>query len=177
MSDRLPIVLHAFLMALLLVTPAVSLAQDTLAVVYGTVKDLSTKKPIAAAQVEVLDLKWGRRTIVVANDSGRYDLNLTEEADYLIEYGALGHVPKRVRIVLRGPTPEQWVGGFGMNIDINLFREVLGLDLTMGGEPFGICTFDTTYANFQWDVAYTAGMRDRAEALMKEYERRVPTAR
>ena len=148
-------------------------AQDTLAVFFGVVKDITTHEVLDGVHVEALDLKWGRRVIAITGDSGRYQINFTSEADYLLEYSAPGHVPKRIRLKLFGPTPEDWAGGFGMNVDVTLFRDLPDLDLTFHGEPFGICAYDADSGNFRWDLAYTERMRERAAKRMKAYEKRI----
>lgn len=149
-------------------------AQDTLIVVFGTVKDLTSNEPVNEARVEAMDMKWGRRFLATMHPNGRYELPLFQEADLLIEFSAPGHVPKRVRVDMNGPTAEDWLGGYGMNVDVRLFREVEGLDLSMGGEPFGICRYDSVADLFEWDLPYTEGMRDRMKSLVAEYEKRVP---
>ena len=164
------------LLSFLLSGRHVATAQDTLIVVYGTVKDLTTNEPLPGAQVEALDMKWGRRFLATMLSNGRYELDLFQEADLMIEYSAPGHVPKRVRVDMHGPTAEDWSGGYGMNVDVRLFREVEGLDLSMGGEPFGICRYDSVSDLFAWDLPYTEGMRERMKSLVADYERRVPPA-
>lgn len=149
-------------------------AQDTLIVVFGTVKDLTSNEPLTDFHVEAMDLKWGRRVLATVSPEGRYELDLMQEGDFMIEYGAPGHVPKRVRVDMHGPTAGEWLGGYGMNVDVRLFREVDGLDLSLGGEPFGICRYDSVADIFSWDLAYTEGMRERMKDVLAEYEKRFP---
>lgn len=149
-------------------------AQDTLIVVFGTVKDLTSNEPLTDFQVEAMDLKWGRRVLATVSPEGRYELDLLQEGDFMIEYGAPGHAHKRVRVDMHGPTVEEWLGGYGMNVDVRLFREVEGLDLSMGGEPFGICRYDSVADIFSWDLAYTESMRERMKGVLAEYEKRFP---
>lgn len=150
-------------------------AQDTLIVVFGTVKDLTSNEPLTDFHVEAMDLKWGRRVLAIVYPAGRYELDLMQEGDFIIEYSAPGHVPKRVRVDMRGPTVEEWLGGYGMNVDVRLFREVDGLDLTLGSEPFGICRYDSVADIFSWDLAYIESMRERMKGALAEYEKRFPS--
>ena len=165
------------MVACVLVLPITMLASDTLMVVFGVVKDLTSGLPLSEITVTATEQKSGLQVPAVLRDNGRYELNIMQEGDYVVEFGSTSHVPKRVQLELLGPTAEQWNGGYGMNVDVNLFREVEGLDLTMGGKPFGICRYDKTTDGFNWDIGYTEAQRGRIEKLMKEYERRVPSAR
>ncbi len=44
-------------------SPQAALAQDTLVVVFGMVKDITTKEPLQDVQVDAIDLKYGRRVM------------------------------------------------------------------------------------------------------------------
>ena len=165
------------MVACVLALPVAMFATDTLMVVFGVVKDLTSGLPLPEITVTATEQKSGLQVPAVLRGNGRFELNIMQEGDYVVEFGSTGHVPKRVQLELRGPSAEQWVGGYGMNVDVNLFREVEGLDLTMGGKPFGICRYDKATDGFNWDIGYTEAQRGRIEKLMKEYQRRVPSAR
>ncbi len=177
MNNRLLIAVRAFLIVLLITVPAISFAQDTLVVVFGTVKDLTNGMPLTEFTVTATEQKTVTQVPSRVQDNGRYEIDIVQEGDYMVEFNAPGHVPKRVQLELRGPSPEQWKGGYGMNVDITLFREVEGLDLTLASKPFGICRYDKVNDIFTWDLAYTEAQRDRIAELLKEYEQRVPSAR
>ncbi|MBK6831942.1 MAG: carboxypeptidase regulatory-like domain-containing protein [Flavobacteriales bacterium] len=159
------------------ITTSVALAQDTLVVVYGVVKDITTKEPLQDVQVDAIDLKYGRRVMATLFQEGRYELDFVQEADYMVEYSAKGYVPKRVRLQLIGLTPEEWEGGYGMEVDITLFRELPELDLTLGGDPMGICRFNHDSLSFEWDLAYTEGKREQMARTLKAYEKRIGETR
>lgn len=167
--------LRPFLAVALLLIGVIQLtAQDTLMYVYGTVKEFNTKKPIPQALVLMFDVDDPEhRVTVLTNSQGRYDLNITEERKYRISFGVVGHYNKSIVIDTTGPTKEQWVGGYGMNVDINLMPEVEGLDMSFGNEPFGYARFNPTTENFEWDVEYTQAMMLRHADLMEAYKARM----
>ena len=177
MNNRILRLQHVVLSAFLFAISANSFAQDTLVVVFGIVKDLTSGTPLTEFAVTATEQKTMTQVPAHLRDNGRYEINIMQEGDYTVEFNAPGHVAKRVQLELRGPSPEQWKGGYGMSIDINLFRKVEGLDLTLDGKPIGICRFDQAANIFNWDLGYTEAQRGRIEELMKEYERRVPSAR
>ncbi len=149
-------------------------AQDTLIYVYGTVKEFNTRKPIPQALVLAFDVNDPRHRKTVLTDSlGRYQLDITEERSYRFAFGMTNYYPKSVVIEAIGPTKEQWVGGYGLNIDINLLPEVEGFDMSFGNEPYGYARFDPTTENFAWDVEYTQAMIERNAAAMEAYKARV----
>ncbi|MBP7408277.1 MAG: carboxypeptidase regulatory-like domain-containing protein [Flavobacteriales bacterium] len=157
--------------------PGVSQAQDTLVVVFGMVKDITTKEPLQDVQVDAIDLKYGRRVMATLFQGGHYELDFVQEADYMVEYSAEGYVPKRVRLQLIGLTPEEWEGGYGMEVDVTLFRDLPELDLTLGGDPMGICRFNHDSLSFEWDLAHTEGKREQMARMLKAYEKLIGETR
>ena len=171
---RLPRIVLA---SLLFASSVSSFAQDPLVVMFGPVKDQTSKTALSEFTVTATEQKTMTQVPAILRADGRYEINIMQEGDYTVEFNAPGHVAKRMQLELRGPNTEQWKGGYGLNTDISLFREVEVLDLTLGGKPFGICRYDKAANNFAWDRDYTDAQRDRIADLMKEYERRVPSAR
>jgi hypothetical protein len=147
--------------------------QDTLVVVYGVLKDFTTKDTLRELSVEATDQKWGRRVAARMTQDGQYVLDMVDEAVWLIEYAAPGYIPKRILVELRGPTAEQWIGGFGMNVDMLMLRELPGLDYSVLQEPMGVCRYDSASGIFVWDSVSVARMRDRVEPLHAAYNKRL----
>ena len=149
--------------------PAIAGAQqnlegDTL-VVFGFVKDLSQRGALTSYRVLATDV--ADATHVLEGEQlpeGRYALFITEERIYQVEYSSPDHLTKRVRIEVPGPSAEQWKGGFGMQVDINLPSMKDGHDPATYVEPMGIARFNTKDKNYQWDEEYT---RKRMEVIKK----------
>lgn len=162
------------LMHVLLPLAAPAQAVDTLIVVYGTVTDYVKRLPLANVALRAVDPKDPKHAITTRTDAaGRYELAITEERSYRVEAQGKGHYPKAVLIHATGLTAEEWVGGFGMHIDLVLIPVVKGMDLSFGGEPFGVANYDREAGNFVWDAAYTSSLRDRIRAQMEAYRARV----
>ena len=146
-------------------------AQDTLAIVFGSVTDHDPRALLTGITIACHDKQDSTFVVEpVIREGGFYELQLMEERTYSIVFSAKGHVPKRVLIELKGPTREQWEKGFGINADISLFKTLPGVDADFGGEPFGICRFDPSTVQFEWDRTYSQGMRERHAAALKAYE-------
>lgn len=174
-QSYLPAMLARYLLpALLLAPPSVTHSQDTLIAVYGTVRDYVTRQPITEALVALLDERdASERSTRPTNGLGRYELAISVERAYRVTYTAEGYYPKSVAIDATGPTAEEWVGGFGMNIDIMLLPEVDGMDLSFGGEPFGRASYVKESGVFEWDVAYTQAMQAGIRERMAAYRARM----
>lgn len=160
--------MRSFLFALLCGLGATSFAQAD-AVVFGVLKDLGTRERLTGFTVEASDRKWGRHVVANALDSGRYEMGLGRNGEWLVTYSAPGYVSKRVLFQLNGPTDADWVGGFGMNVDITMLKRKDGVDYAVLDEPFGICRYNSETGNFEWDLGYTEKMRERQAALLKAH--------
>ncbi len=148
-------------------------SQTPSVLVYGIVKDMTTRDSVPNAWIK-LDGENGAPVKLTVNERGRYEFELTEEKVYLIRCGASGKVDKSVVVDTRGPTPEQWEGGYGMNVDFVLLDSLPGIDYAVLREPFGKARFVPISANFEWDMEYTQGMRDRQAALLDAYNANTP---
>lgn len=149
-------------------------AQHADCYVFGAVMDAVTREPLRGSAVEAIDLKWGRRLEALAGDSGRYALDLGRNGEWQVTYAAPGYVAKRLRILLVGIPPEDWAGGFGMQVDMTMLPEVAGVDYGLFDEPFGIARYNADSARLEWDMAHTGRMRERQRQLL---EALAPTAR
>lgn len=167
--------LRPLLAAALLLSCMITLdAQDTLIHVYGRVKEFNTQKPIPGALVLAYDPNDAEYRMTVLSDSlGRYQLGITDERSYRLVYGMVGRYSKSVVIEAVGPTKEQWLGGYGLNIDIVLLPELEGFDMSFGNEPFGYARFNSKTEYFEWDVEYSEAMLERHSSLMDAYKARM----
>ncbi len=149
-------------------------AQDTLMVVKGTVLAFSTREPVADALVATFDLNDpSHRKVIRSSNTGNYQVNLFEERIYRIMITAEGFYPKMVEIALPGPTPEEWLGGFGMELVTVLLPVMDGLDLWGDGEPIGKARYVPESGRIEWDLAYTDAYKARYAEAMELYNARL----
>ncbi len=168
LSIGFPGVLRALLL-MLAVVPALAMAQLDNVMVYGTVKDMSTAKKLDGVTVSVF--KNGAKLVdVQTNASGKYEVNLDYGADYKIMCSKSGFVGKNISIDTRNVPDEERLGGHGMNIDFTMMAEIQGVDYSILLEPFGMAQYVKASGNFEWDMEYTARMRDAQARLLKEYD-------
>lgn len=110
--------------------------------------------------------------VTSTNSPGRYGIRLMEERVYTIVFEAEGYYLKSVEIALPGPSPEDWQGGYGMNLEMLLLPVEDGLDLWGDGQPIGKARYQPTSDKFEWDLSYTQAYNARFADLMKEYNAR-----
>ncbi len=166
--------LHPLLVILAMASTVAVQAQHPGVVVYGTVRDMTTRDSIPFPVVHVEEVgsnepPWP----IVSTARGRYEVVLTEQKTYLIRYGALGKVTKCTRLELQGPNAGDWSNGSGMNIDITLFDSLPGVDYGVLREPLGISRFNRTTGNYEWDLEHTRSMAERQKALFEAYRERM----
>ncbi len=155
--------------------PSMVCAQDTLLAIYGTVYDITNEQPVHPAEVIAFDPSDSLHIVSTTVDrDGRYMLGLFEERNYTIRFNAPGFVPKYVEIQMAGPSPAQWESGYGLSVDMTLFREVPELDLTMGHEPVGRGVYEPSADVFEWDRTYTQSIRSRQKELLRSYKQSGP---
>jgi hypothetical protein len=137
--------------------------------VYGTVKDMSTAKKLDGVTITVF--KNGAKLMeAMSNASGKYEVNLDYGAEYKVQCSKAGYVGKNISIDTRNVPEEERMGGHGMNIDFTMMVEIEGVDYSVLKEPFGKAQYVKSSGNFEWDMEYTARMRDAQARLLKEYE-------
>ncbi|MBK6628681.1 MAG: carboxypeptidase regulatory-like domain-containing protein [Flavobacteriales bacterium] len=138
--------------------------------IVGTVTDKFTAAPLADAQVRVYRNGERVRTLTTGH-TGRYELLLDNNADYVIRFVLPGHVTKCFTVTTHGPI---WEGDHSIKevfIEMTLFDRVPELDLTFFDLPMGIARFDPLDGRMDWDEKYDGRIRGEVAALMEEVTR------
>ena len=142
--------------------------------VYGAITEFATQEPLLNAEVLAFDPTDSlHRVTAMVDHQGRYMLGLFEVRNYVIRFDAPGHVPRHVLVEMQGPTDEQWTHGYGLSVDMSLFQEVHGFDLTMDGTPVGKGIYDPISDVFIWDDAHSKAIRSRQKEITKTYKQQV----
>lgn len=146
-------------------------AQLDVVMVYGTVKDMSSAKKLDGVTI-VIFKNGSKLKEVQTNASGKYEVELDYGADYKVECLRSGYVGKNITIDTRNVPEEERLGGHGMNIDFTMMVEIPDVDYAILKEPFGMAKYEKASGNFEWDMEYTARMRNAQAKLLKDYEDR-----
>ncbi|MBS1583916.1 MAG: hypothetical protein JST66_17090, partial [Bacteroidetes bacterium] len=161
--------LRSLFVLLLLAAGLSAQAQVDNVYVYGTVKDQFTAKKLDGITVTVFK-NGSKLAEAVTNASGKYEFNLDYGSEYKLLYAKPGMVSKNITIDTRNVPEEERAGGHGMNVEVNLFNELPGIDFSVLQQPIGKAKIDPTTNEMSWDLQYTAQIRSEIDRLMKEYE-------
>ncbi len=127
--------------------------------VYGTIMDDSTRFPVVHSAVIIREDSLPLFSAVV--DSGKYECNLEFDHVYRLRYEAPGYVSKFIEIDTRDVPTEMREGGFGINVEMTLFRFFAFGDYSGLQEPIGKAHYVAADSAISWDLPWTERMRER----------------
>jgi tetratricopeptide (TPR) repeat protein len=140
--------------------------------IYGVVRDHSDNKKIANVDIFVYEdgkKIFDRKT----NLNGKYEFVLDFNRTYKIVYNYPNYVSKYLTIDATDIPEKDRIGGFEMNIDMTLFEEIDGLDVSILEEPIGKANFDNKRGEMSWDMAYTDMMQKKIKDLMRRHDEKL----
>jgi len=139
---------------------------------YGVVRDHADNKKIP--NVDILIYENGNKIFERKTSlNGKYDFVLDFDKYYKIVYNYPNYVSKFLTIDVRDVPDIDRKGGFEMNIDMTLFKEVEGLDVSLLEDPIGKAQFDPKRGEMAWDMAYTNMMQKKIRDLMRRLDEKV----
>ncbi len=140
--------------------------------IFGVVRDHDDNKKIAGVEIVIFqdDAKYSSMT---SNASGKYEFTISFDHLYKIVYSYPNFVTKFLTIDSRYVPSEEKEGGYEMNIDMTLFKEIEGLDVSILDNPIGKAQFDQNEGRMGWDMDYTRQMQSQINAMMKEHDRKL----
>ena len=154
---------HSFLAIASISLVGMAAAQDV--EVYGRVREQEQPQPITGATMDVSS--DGVQLFRMLSDStGFYRIGLDVGRVWRIRFAAPGRVAKLVEFDL-GDLPAN-DGGYGMNVDMRLFKEDAGKDFSFLDEPLGICRYDSATTMIKWDMDYTGPRMVRMREMVPE---------
>ncbi|MFZ1692945.1 MAG: carboxypeptidase-like regulatory domain-containing protein [Flavobacteriales bacterium] len=133
----------------------------------GTVTDSDTRAPLANALVRVY--KNGvKQHVFHTGSNGRYDVVLDNGADYVIRFSLPGRITKCFGIDTHGPSWDKDNSTTQVEIEMTLFEQVDGLDLTFFDMPMGLARFTPMTGLLSWNRAYEERIQPEAARLCAE---------
>lgn len=151
----------------------VSSSEDAIATdisVNGVLTDYHSELPITTAVTTITSEENDVRTLAVDSFGGWIDLIPCDHL-YKLEFSAPGYVSKHVIIDARSIPLEEQLGGFSMDIDITLFRELDGIDFSLLQKPVGVSKYESFVYAIAWDAKQVGRMQDELKQLMKSYDK------
>ncbi|MBL4755440.1 MAG: hypothetical protein JKY52_17825 [Flavobacteriales bacterium] len=104
--------------------------------------------------------------------NGKFSLVLLPENEYLIEISKDGYVAKRIAVSTTG-VPEEKVGqGFpAFPVEIDIFRQMEGLDTEILDKPVGKIKYYDKADEFDFDKVYVRQIKAKLDKLTREAQR------
>lgn len=165
---------RSILILALIFSVSVNAQKDTLLAVYGSVVDVLTDEPLRNATITAYAVAdTSNRMLAGTDGSGRFMLGLFSRADRVLVFDAEGYAPRRVLINMEGPDEAGWERGYGLSLEMSLYREVPGVDLTMDDIPIGKSIYNKEMDIFEWDREHSRSLNDRNKAMLKAYKQQL----
>lgn len=135
--------------------------------VRGVVTDAATREPMGDVLVRVY--KNGvKQHVFNTGSGGHYDVTLDNGADYVIRFSLPGRVTKCFGIDTHGPAWEGDHSTAQVEVEMTLFEQVDGLDLSFFDMPMGIARFTPMTGYLTWDRGYEEHIKPEADRLYAE---------
>jgi hypothetical protein len=131
----------------------------------GEVTDHVTRSPLGEVLVRVYR-DGVKEKAFTTGPGGRYTVNLQRGGNYVIRFSLPGHVTKCYAVDTHGPVWEGDNREVSVDVEMTLFEQVPGVDLSFFDMPMGLARFSATTGRLSWDKAYEERIRPEVERLM-----------
>ncbi len=139
--------------------------------IFGVVREAEFRKKVSGVEITVY--KDGNKyNTVNTNSSGKYELILNFEHNYKVVYSYPGLVSKFLTFNLKDIPDVSKEGGSEISIDMELFKEIEGLDVSILDNPIGKFEYNPSTMEVNYNKEYTSQMKAQLAALMREYDRK-----
>ncbi|MEY4110877.1 MAG: hypothetical protein RLZZ46_1232, partial [Bacteroidota bacterium] len=139
----------------------------------GKVED--NGKALEGAQIKIL--KGGsEKASLFSGSNGKFKYALEPNNDYTISVTKPGgYITKLIFISTKNvPSSEDTRDGFQpFKMEINIFKEMPGLDVSILKQPVGKIFYDESANNFQFDKAYTQSILAELEKLTEDLAKKL----
>lgn len=133
----------------------------------GNVTDASSRQPLANALVRVY--KNGvKQHVLHTGANGRYDVVLDNGADYVIRFSMPGRVTKCFGVQTHGPSWSDDQSVTPVEVEMTLFEQVDGFDLSFFDMPMGLARFTPMTGFLSWNKPYEERIQPEAARLQAE---------
>gem|GEM_PF-335911 len=134
-----------------------------------TIKGKVTSLNKGALPMARVDITTGNKTVkyVITNYSGSYELTLEKGIVYTLVYSKHGFVSKRIEVSTEAIGDDELKYGlFALPLDIVLFEDFKGLDVSPLKEPVAKFSYSDYEGDFTYDEQYSAAMAKEVEKII-----------
>ena len=159
------IILSCFLLGFLTISQAQKNFHEIF--VKGKISNLNGGS-ISKAFIYVLENEKKTATYY-SDNSGYYELTLADGKVFVLEFGKNGIVSKKVEINTSEVTRDELKFGiFPINLDISLFENFTGLDISSLADPIAKMTFSDYEGDFIYDNDYSGVMNKKISKVLEQ---------
>lgn len=126
-------------------------------------------KPIENAIIKVYDDKHLLLGAFTTDKKGKTDFKVPINKDFFIEFSKSGYVSKIIQVNTHMP-PERKLA-FIFPFEVNIFKEVEGLDVSILKKPVAKVVYNLIEHQFDYDDGFTNQVNSKLKVLYKEYEK------
>ena len=142
---------------------------------HGEVTEYASRTPLDQVLVRVYRNGVKERSFTTGN-GGSYTIDLERDGNYIIRFSLPGHVTKCFAVDTHGTA---WQGDrreVSVDVEMTLFENVPGMDLSLFDLPMGLARFCPTTGFLSWDAAYEEQMHREVARVMAEVRERKAAA-
>ena len=160
-----------FIFSAVFLTPKISFAQADVIEINGLVKDERSNRLLAGVVVQKIE--DGKLVdSITTGVNGRFIMLLKFGHNYDIKFGKNGYVGKFINMNTTNVPDEDQVGGFGFDLNMNLFEEIEGVNFDILKQPVGKAKFDASSGEIAFDFEYTRSMLSKIAELRRALEKK-----
>jgi hypothetical protein len=139
-----------------------SLAQTDAILVSGTIKDEDSGRKLPGCEVVVYQ-DGVEFTRLEGDKNAGYLIELPLRHSYTFQYEREGFVSKKVVLDVSEIPEEEAVLGFSFDLDMTLFKNIDGFNISILDTPIGMGKYDINSRKFKFDLDHTDRMKLRIE--------------
>ena len=140
-----------------------SLAQtDAILQVSGTIKDEDSGRKLPGCEIVIFQ-DGVEFTRLEGDKNAGYSIELPIRYSYTFQYERDGFVSKKVVLDVSEIPEGEAVGGFGFDLDMSLFKNIEGFDISILDTPIGMGMYDINSGKFKFDLDHTDRMKLRID--------------
>ena len=135
----------------------------------GKIKNETTGDKLDGTTITIKRNGSTWKTLTV-DKSGKFSFSLEPDAEYTIIFSKPGFVSKKIYVNTKNVPPEEATYGFDFPMQMNLFEEIEGLDVSILNQPIAKISFDPNSGYFDFDPSYTKSIKKQIEEMKKQLE-------
>lgn len=101
------------------------------------------------------------------NKKGKSTFKLPLDKNFIIQVSKKGFVTKSISVNTKVPFDDR--DAFNFSCDVDIFEEVVGLDVTILKSPIAKITYSPSLGSFQYDISYTNKVNVELKKMYKKY--------